>query len=149
MISKTPHLHCSACIYCIAWHNRATVLCLCTSLLDTHCNACIFIISRVCACVRALIVCLQKSNPTPKYVYVYLFNIVVFQPFISNRLSVVGSRGQQLQLGAPDIPLPSNISNFLPGDPKAFPSQRGDVIPPSGPWSAPGSFPSGMQQGRP
>ena len=59
------------------------------------------------------------------------------------RLSEVGSRGQQLHQGAPDFPVPSNIGDLLLGDPEAIQSQRVDVIPPSGPWSAPGSSPSG------
>ena len=52
------------------------------------------------------------------------------------RLSGVGSRGQQFQQKAPDFPLLSNISGMLLGDPEAFPGQCGDVIRPSGPWSA-------------
>ena len=42
---------------------------------------------------------------------------------------LVGPRGQQLHLGAPAFPLPSNISNFLLGDPEAIPSQFGVLRP--------------------
>ena len=55
--------------------------------------------------------------------------------------------GQQLQLGAPNFPLLSNISNFLLGDPEALPGQLGEVAPPFGPRSAPGSLPSGTCSG--
>ena len=39
--------------------------------------------------------------------------------------------------------LSRDISNFLLGDPEAFPGQLGDLVPLSGPRSAPGSLPSG------
>jgi len=51
------------------------------------------------------------------------------------RLSGVGSWRQQVQERNPDIPLPSNT-------PEAFSGQRGHIIPPTSPGSAPGPPPS-------
>ena len=55
------------------------------------------------------------------------------------RLSGSGSQPQQ---GNPDCPLPSHFHQLFWGDPKAFPGQPGDVIPPACPGSAPRSPPS-------
>jgi len=49
-------------------------------------------------------------------------------PSISFRLSVAGSRGQQAQESVPDVPLLSNASQLLLGNPEAFPGQTRYVI---------------------
>jgi len=41
----------------------------------------------------------------------------------------------------PDIPLPSDTLQLLLGDPEAFPGQKGYIIPPVSPGSAPGLLP--------
>jgi len=63
-------------------------------------------------------------------------------PF-SSAYSVVGSRGQQTQQADPGFPLTRNMFQLILGDPEAFTGQPGDIIPPVGPGSSPGSPPVG------
>ena len=70
----------------------------------------------------------------------FLINIKLFTYFFF-RLSEVGSRGQQIQQTAPSFPFLGRISQLWFGDPKAFLSQVGDVIPPPDPRSASGPPP--------
>ena len=73
---------------------------------------------------------------TPAYNTVTYFLLYFFF-----RLSEVGSRGQQIQQSAPSFPFLGRISQLWFGDPKAFLSQVGDVIPPPDPRSASGPPP--------
>ncbi|PWA16041.1 hypothetical protein CCH79_00018753 [Gambusia affinis] len=47
----------------------------------------------------------------------------------------------QLQKGGPDFPLPSNFFQLLQRNPKAFPGQLRDIVPPACPGSSPGPPP--------
>ena len=51
--------------------------------------------------------------------------------FAEQLVNTAGSRWQQAEQGAPGPLLPSNIFQFLLGDPEAFPGQLGYVIPPA------------------
>jgi len=87
------------------------------------------------------------------YVFSFCFHCLVygflalpcflFRPSIFGRLSEIGSRRQQVQERNLDLPLPSNTLQLLLGDPKAFPGQKGHIIPPTSPGSAPKPPPSG------
>ncbi|MEQ2256958.1 hypothetical protein ILYODFUR_029405 [Ilyodon furcidens] len=49
-----------------------------------------------------------------------------------------GSWGQQTQKRHPDNPLPRHLLQLLRGEPKAFPGQPRDIVPPVCPWPPPG-----------
>ncbi|MEQ2198914.1 hypothetical protein XENOCAPTIV_020799, partial [Xenoophorus captivus] len=61
----------------------------------------------------------------------------------SSALSGTGSRGQQTQQRRPDIPLPRHLLQLLRGEPKAFPGQPRDIVPPVCPGPSPGPPPNG------
>ncbi|MEQ2228679.1 hypothetical protein ILYODFUR_011333 [Ilyodon furcidens] len=49
-----------------------------------------------------------------------------------------GSQGQQPKQRDPDIPLPSRLGQLVRGNPKAFPGQPRDIVPPACPGSSSG-----------
>uniref|UniRef100_A0A3Q2UKG5 SH2 domain-containing protein n=1 Tax=Fundulus heteroclitus TaxID=8078 RepID=A0A3Q2UKG5_FUNHE len=49
----------------------------------------------------------------------------------------------RLSGGGPDVPLPSHLGQLLRRNPKAFPGQPGDIVPPACPGSSPGPPPGG------
>ncbi|MEQ2163772.1 hypothetical protein GOODEAATRI_033838 [Goodea atripinnis] len=67
------------------------------------------------------------------WVYLYSYSS-------SSTLSGTGSRGQQRRS---DVPLPRHLLQLLQGEPKAFPSQPRDIVPPACPGSSPGPPPGG------
>ncbi|MEQ2225605.1 hypothetical protein ILYODFUR_019254 [Ilyodon furcidens] len=65
-------------------------------------------------------------------------------PSIVFRLSDVGSRGQQPKQRDPDFSLPSHLGQLVRGNPKAFPGQLRNIVPPASPGSSSGPPPGGM-----
>ncbi|XP_047226062.1 poliovirus receptor isoform X3 [Girardinichthys multiradiatus] len=61
----------------------------------------------------------------------------------SSALSGTRSWGQQTQQRCPDVPLPRNLLQLLRGEPKAFPGQPRDIVPPACPGPSPGPPPGG------
>ncbi|MEQ2311850.1 hypothetical protein AMECASPLE_024741 [Ameca splendens] len=61
----------------------------------------------------------------------------------SSTFSGTGSRGKQTQQRRPNVPLPRNLLQLLRGEPKAFPGQPRDIVPPACPGPSPGPPPSG------
>ncbi|MED6268505.1 hypothetical protein CHARACLAT_023103 [Characodon lateralis] len=59
------------------------------------------------------------------------------------RLSGTGLRGQQTQQRRPDVPLPRHLIQLLRVEPKAFPGQPRDIVPPACPGLSPGPPPGG------
>ncbi|MEQ2159982.1 hypothetical protein GOODEAATRI_028862 [Goodea atripinnis] len=59
----------------------------------------------------------------------------------SSALSETGSRGQQTQQRRPDVPLPRHLLQLLRGEPKVFPGQPRDIVPPACPGPSPGPPP--------
>ncbi|MED6272054.1 hypothetical protein CHARACLAT_026418 [Characodon lateralis] len=51
--------------------------------------------------------------------------------------------GQQTQHRQPDDPLPRHLLQLLRGEPKAFPGQLRDIVPPACPGPSPGPLHSG------
>ncbi|MED6253304.1 hypothetical protein ATANTOWER_026221 [Ataeniobius toweri] len=56
---------------------------------------------------------------------------------------LIGSLGQQTQQRCPDVPLPRHLLQLLQGEPKAFPGQPRDIVPPVCPGLCPGPPPGG------
>ncbi|MEQ2252927.1 hypothetical protein ILYODFUR_026849, partial [Ilyodon furcidens] len=56
----------------------------------------------------------------------------------------VGSRAQQPKQRDPDFPLPSHLGQLVRGNPKAFPGQPRNIVPPACPGSSSGPLPGGM-----
>uniref|UniRef100_A0A3B4B7V7 STIL N-terminal domain-containing protein n=1 Tax=Periophthalmus magnuspinnatus TaxID=409849 RepID=A0A3B4B7V7_9GOBI len=68
---------------------------------------------------------------------------VNIHPSIFFHLSGAGSRGQQSKQGLPNFPHSRHVLQLLRWDPKAFPGQLRDIVPPACPGSSPGP-PPGM-----
>ena len=77
---------------------------------------------------------LARGLPRGAASHIYVHPSIHFLPLIR-----VGSRGQQLEKGSPDLPFPGHIIQLFPGDPKAFPGQLRDRVSPACPGSSPGS----------
>ncbi|MED6273802.1 hypothetical protein CHARACLAT_010143 [Characodon lateralis] len=60
-----------------------------------------------------------------------------------------GMRWQQTQQRHPDVPLPRHLLQLLRVEPKAFPGQPRDTVPPACPGSSPGPPPGGTCLGTP
>ncbi|MED6259321.1 hypothetical protein ATANTOWER_020862 [Ataeniobius toweri] len=81
-----------------------------------------------------------------------VFQVLVLDSYSSSSaLSGTGLRGQQNQQRRPDVPLPRHLLQLLKGEPKAFPGQPRDIIPPacsgSFRWDVPGTPPEeGVQE---
>ncbi|MEQ2245915.1 hypothetical protein ILYODFUR_032944 [Ilyodon furcidens] len=58
-------------------------------------------------------------------------------------VSIDRLRGQQTQQRRPDVPLPRHLLQLLQVEPKAFPGQPRDIVPPACPGPSPGPPPGG------
>ncbi|MEQ2303907.1 hypothetical protein AMECASPLE_021542 [Ameca splendens] len=63
-------------------------------------------------------------------------------PSVVFHLSGVGSWGQQPKQRDPDFLLPNHLGHLVRGNPKAFPSQPRNIVPPACPGSSSGPPPS-------
>ncbi|MED6233434.1 hypothetical protein ATANTOWER_011738 [Ataeniobius toweri] len=86
---------------------------------------------------------LQDSSlcDVPAVVYINIHPSI--HPSIVFRLSGVGTRGQQPKQRDPDFAPPSHLGQLVQGNPKAFPGQPRNIIPPACPRSSSGSPPGG------
>ncbi|MED6241711.1 hypothetical protein ATANTOWER_024873 [Ataeniobius toweri] len=77
----------------------------------------------------------RQEKATVNCVYMYISYSYSYSS--SSTLSGTGSRGQQTQERHPDVPLPRHLLQLLREEPKAFPGQPRDIVPPACPGPSP------------